>query len=125
MYLHVSSSVPVEKEYEAEEITDASNALALMILRIRDGKIRDTVANGVLRNLAKELSMSAKAEGGYPDSDDDEEEEENDNNEANKSDNAEVFIPAQRRKTAIFISKPQRRSSVAKKNEGAFQTDQL
>jgi len=71
LYLHNSSDKPMKKEYEEEEVLAASGALALMVLRIRDGKTRDTIANGVLRKLTKELILSAQSEGGYPDSDDD------------------------------------------------------
>jgi hypothetical protein len=92
----------MKKEYEEDELQAAASALALMILRIRDGKTRDTVAHGVLRKLTKELMASAKAEGGYPDSDDDDDEDgEADDSHANET-QAQSSNPRQP-KTSIFI----------------------
>ena len=78
LYLQNSSDKPMKKEYEEEELQAAASALALMVLRIRDGKTRDTVANGVLRALTRELMLSARSEGGYPDSDDEEDDDDKD-----------------------------------------------
>lgn len=51
------------------------NILAMLMLRLRDGKTRGMKQNGVLLQMAKELIAAAKEEGGYPDSDDEDEEE--------------------------------------------------
>jgi hypothetical protein len=61
--------------------------LALLLLRIRDGKTRGIKRNGVLQALAKELISAAKEEGGYPDSDDEEEEDEDDHDDDDENNN--------------------------------------
>ena len=104
LYLQKSSDIPTKKEYEDEELQDAASALALMILRIRDGKTRDTLTNGVLRNLTKELIASAKAEGGYPDSDDeDEEDEDDDERRGGKEPSNDTGHGGRRRGTGVFV----------------------
>jgi hypothetical protein len=45
--------LPPKDEYSPHELEAASKALALTILRIRDGKIRDVKADGVLRRFVK------------------------------------------------------------------------
>lgn len=102
LYLQHSSNPPAQKEYDEEELRAASSALALMVLRIRDGKTRDTVADGVLRRLTSELVMSAKAEGGYPDSDDDDEDEGGGGSTGNAASN-DVDLNAKKQKTSVFI----------------------
>ena len=104
LYLQKSSDIPTKKEYEDEELQDAASALALMILRIRDGKTRDTLTNGVLRNLTKELIASAKAEGGYPDSDDeDDEDEDDDEGGGGKEPSNDSGHGGRRRGTGVFV----------------------
>ena len=74
-YLLTINHVPPKPEYEKEEYEAALNAFAKVMLRLRDGKSRNLVKNGVLDNLVKELKKAATVQGGYPDSDDDSDDE--------------------------------------------------
>ena len=71
MYLQASGRVPPKAEYTPSELDAAIKALSLIMLRIRDGKLRGIKKGSVLNSLTKDLISAAKAEGGYPDSDDD------------------------------------------------------
>ena len=78
MYLQASDKLPPKEEYTTEERRAASEALALLMLRFRDGKTRGMKQKGVLAQLTAELVQSAKVESGFPDSDDDSDDEEDD-----------------------------------------------
>jgi hypothetical protein len=86
VYLQAAGRVPPKAEYTPAELDSAIKALSLIMLRIRDGKLRGIKKGSVLQNLTTDLIAAAKEEGGYPDSDDEEEEEEDeDENPVRKS----------------------------------------
>lgn len=70
VYLLVFAGVPPSDDYTGAELGAAETALALIILRIRDGKYRGVKKDSVLMKLTKDLIVAAKTEGGYADSDD-------------------------------------------------------
>jgi hypothetical protein len=49
--LKLSGNLPPKKEYTKEDLASAMETLALLMLRIRDGKVRGIVRNGVLKKL--------------------------------------------------------------------------
>eukprot|EP00981_Chlorochromonas_danica_P008198 scaffold2062_cov181-Ochromonas_danica.AAC.2 len=73
--LVVIRQVPPKDEYNKIEKGQVLDILALLVLRLRDGKTRGIKRHGVLLQLVKEMIAAAKEEGGYPDSDDEEEDE--------------------------------------------------
>jgi len=70
LYLQVTGHAPPKEEYAKSELDAAVETLALVMLRIRDGKVRGITPNGILKQLTSELVHSSRAEGGFPDSDD-------------------------------------------------------
>jgi hypothetical protein len=70
-YLQLSNNVPLKADYSKGELDAAEKALALIILRIRDGKLRGIKKTSVLTKMTSELVSAAKTESGYADSDDD------------------------------------------------------
>ena len=85
MYLQATDKLPPKEEYTADERRAASEALALLMLRYRDGKTRGMKSKGVLAQLTAELVQSAKTESGFPDSDDDSDDEDDDGDDAPKT----------------------------------------
>lgn len=47
----MTGNLPPKKEYSKQETDAAIETLALLMLRIRDGKIRGIVPNGTLKRL--------------------------------------------------------------------------
>ena len=56
-----------QDEYTNEELLSASNAFALIMLRIRDNKTKGVKDRGVLKQLATEIISTSKVEGGVCD----------------------------------------------------------
>jgi hypothetical protein len=101
--VQLSGYAPPKQEYTPSEVQAAVEAIAIATLRIRDGKVRGIVPNGILKQLTQgedsrhkpspyhpidhhpskclavfallELSHSARAESGFPDSDDESDDE--------------------------------------------------
>ena len=96
-----------------DERQAAADALALIMLRIRDGKTRGMKPNGMLMQLTKELVQSSKVDGeqadrylglqsfiifkyvyvwaaGFPDSDDEEDDDDDDDESQRRSDSAKA-----------------------------------
>lgn len=71
LYLQLSSRTPPKEEYSKSELFAAEQALALIMLRIRDGKHRGVKKDSILTTLTADLVSAVKSEGGYADSDDD------------------------------------------------------
>lgn len=69
-FLNMINYIPAKEEYNKLEKEEAIDILALILLRLRDGKSRGVKPKGVLMTLTKELIAAAKEEGGFPDSDD-------------------------------------------------------
>jgi hypothetical protein len=100
VYLQAAGRVPPKAEYTPAELDAAIRALSLMMLRIRDGKIRGIKKGSVLQVLTTDLIAAAKAEGGYPDSDDDSDDEEDEDVESSEEQRSQSSI-AQRRKSFV------------------------
>ena len=62
---------PPIKEYSKEEKEDMLGALAVHLMRIRDGKTRSFKKDDTILKLFQELKKADKVPPGYPDSDDD------------------------------------------------------
>jgi len=121
VYLQASGKLPPKDEYTELELTAASNALALTILRIRDGKVRGIEQQGLLKKLVKELIHAAKSEGGYPDSDDDSDDESE--GTTSKEVNDAKVVPKGRYRSSIFIRKkeePEVKAEVQSPLRGIF-----
>jgi hypothetical protein len=61
--LQWSDSLPPKDEYSLDERQAAAESLAVIMLRIRDGKTRGMRSNGILMQLTKELVQSSKVDG--------------------------------------------------------------
>lgn len=85
-YLLGIGHVPPKREYEKEEYEASLHAFANIMLRLRDGKSRNLVKNGILDKLVKELKKAATKEGGYPDSDDDSDSDSDDESDSEDGD---------------------------------------
>eukprot|EP01031_Cornospumella_fuschlensis_P026086 gene26086-31499_t len=73
--LMVVKQLPPKDEYVEREKAEVLETLAILLLRLRDGKTRGLRRGGVLQGLGVEMIKAAKEEGGYPDSDDEDEDE--------------------------------------------------
>jgi hypothetical protein len=91
-YLLGVGHVPPKREYEKEEYEASLQAFANIMLRLRDGKSRNLVKNGVLDNLVKELKKAATVQGGYPDSDDDSDAGGDSDDESESDDGSEIVL---------------------------------
>ncbi|CAE7537794.1 unnamed protein product, partial [Symbiodinium microadriaticum] len=76
LYFQLSGKAPLKPEYEEEDLETIGKALSLLILRVRDGKLRGIKKDGTLYHLTRELLHSSKENTGDVDSDDDSDGEE-------------------------------------------------
>mmetsp|Transcript_32611 Transcript_32611/g.60933 ORF Transcript_32611/g.60933 Transcript_32611/m.60933 type:complete len:833 (+) Transcript_32611:136-2634(+) len=75
LYMQQTGNNPPKPEYSEEELTNASRAHALYMLRVRDKKTRGFVQNSVLMQTARELMNVSGQEVAFSDSDDESDEE--------------------------------------------------
>lgn len=113
LYLQAVGRVPPKAEYTKAELEAASKALSLIILRIRDKKLRGIKKDSVLHNLTKDLVSAAKAEGGYPDSDDDSDSDEEEVETPKKKDTVKRRSSVLQ-KSAVFIKQLEEKEPEAK-----------
>lgn len=104
LFLQAIGQVPPKVEYTKEELQDSLEALALQLLRMRDGKTRGLKLHGQIAKLTYELVEAAKIEGGYPDSDDSADEDDNDDEELLQRHSAYGTITKINKNTAILMN---------------------
>eukprot|EP00981_Chlorochromonas_danica_P004840 scaffold967_cov173-Ochromonas_danica.AAC.51 len=107
-FLTLINHVPPKEEYNRLERTEAVEILAMVLLRLRDGKTRGIKPKGVLMSLTKELIAAAKEEGGFPDSDDEDEDEDEDGDNKTDDKDKPQRDPSRRKSRRPFANLPPR-----------------
>mmetsp|Transcript_23089 Transcript_23089/g.33818 ORF Transcript_23089/g.33818 Transcript_23089/m.33818 type:complete len:840 (-) Transcript_23089:259-2778(-) len=87
IYLSLSGNQPKKDEYDEKDLEAMLKALSLLLLRIRDGKLRGIKKDGVLVKIKNEILKTAKVGGGYEDSDDDTDDEGGETLQSESTDN--------------------------------------
>lgn len=60
LYLKLTDQLPLKQEYSLAELSATNNALALVMLRIRDGNAYGIKNNGILNKLSAEIIDATK-----------------------------------------------------------------